>query len=210
MPIPRMEPLPTPERYDSAYNEAHTRLRELGGIKEHLANRALEVQFDESLQNTEHAMVTHALRLAVEPMLQSDEERNDEAYAYVNGFVTTGAMLDILHSKTHTHEHRLASVEAWMEGVLQDATVAQAPDAAELLIGKARGLGASGLQSVGQYSLSTMAEWAQDLYGDAGEHQRLFYLGSGVAISGSRIYQSAVNDAFITRMREHDASDGDR
>lgn len=204
MTIARIEPIPTQDRYDQEYEAASRELTLYGGIRSHLANRALQVRFDPSMAEQDISVSKLGVRF-VDDALRDDDESYEAAYAFTNGFMVTHSILDKLYLSPHTIQDRLSLAVDW----LARTPLTEAADSDEKLYQEMQRLtefGVYGTRQLGGIALAHLVEWSNQAYPDYERSALMFCLGSGTAVSGAEFHQRRINAELIHLMDSNEMS----
>src|SRR6218665_3462538 len=111
--LPNLEPLPTAAQYDRAFGEFQAELALDGGIKFHLARRALFVSLDLELQEQDRRLAAYGMRFIDESLDPDDGATYTPCEAFMNGYRVMSDVLDQAYTTEHSFEDRLSSLDQW-------------------------------------------------------------------------------------------------
>lgn len=198
MTIARIEPIPTQARYDQEYKAASEELILYGGIRTHLANRALQVKFDPSMAEQDISVSKLGVRF-VDDTLLDDNESYEAAYAFTNGFMIVNTILDRIYESPHTIQDRLSPAIDWLsraslEGVINNQ------DQLDQEMQRLTEFGVYGTRQLGGTALAHLVEWSNEAYPQYERSAMMFCLGGGTAVTGAQCHQRRINAELIYLM----------
>jgi hypothetical protein len=205
MTIARLEPIPTQHQYDHAYEAASAELKLYGGIRTHLANRALQVRFDPSMAEQDEAVAKLGVYFVDDTLYTDDDSMYEAAYAFTNGFMVANPTLDKLYKSPHTVQDRLLPVNNWLASLTIDETL-DPEERLQLERQKLTEFGVYGTRQLGGVALAHLVEWSNQAYPGYERSAMMFCLGAGTAVSGAQMYQRQINAQLIDLMQKTEIS----